>query len=401
MKKSSIIYAGLLLLSFCTLSFTSCKSSKAEDSATSDADSATEEVEVQEMVDPYTGWHYVAEKKLSIKNGNVKIEMNGEDGTFCLYAVNESGKSIPVLATRDAKSASFFSLLIDKTEYPLLNSYRVKTEARRTPYGAQMAYTVAGTMQVVVDFSFAPSIISSDFVDMLRVTVYTINIGIETHELSIKALFDTVLGESSGVHFSTAAEEKINVSRQYETMARDKWVTSSDGSTSIQFLLCGNGISIPRYVTLANKDLLSASWVPAIVYGQGFHTVYSNNNSALGINYSSFSLSALKSDIKTFFIALATDKAEPKGQIFLASLETGETSLPIYNTNENDEQTAIVPSLPESDRGFVQSESVDPDFLYAQMLVERVKTLDEEADAEELHRLNKELDEVLLKLQKK
>ncbi len=378
MKKSSI-YRGIFLA--CTLVlFASCKSSKKE------------ETPVKQLVDPYTGWIYVSEPHISVMNGGVRIELDGDNGTFALYSVNKAGKSNPVLATYDLKKSSFFSVMIDNAEYRLQNNYRVVPESRRTPYGAQMAYSVAGVAEIVIDFSFMPSVKSSDFVDMLRVTVYTINTGIETHTFVLKGLFDTILGENTGIHFSSAAEKEINTGRQYETMARDKWISSSDGSTSVQFILSGQGVTVPQYVTLANKEQTMQSWIPVVVPNQGFHSIHSYNNSALAINYKSCILDSLKSDVCTFFIAFASDEEVPNGEDFLASLEEGKISLPIYSTD--DEGNIEVPLLPEYE-GDSQTQA---DILYAQQLVNKIKNMDN-VEKEEFEKLNKELDEIMKRLQ--
>ncbi len=278
--------------------------------------------------DKYTGWIYIPESKFTISNGNIKIYMNGRTGCFGLYALPENLHPIPLLVNYDSYSSSYFSVKIGNKIYRLNRENGVKTEARRTPYGAQMAYTINSKAQIVVDFSFMPSIASSSRVDMLRVTIYSINIGKHLQSYAIKGVFDTLLGENTQSHFSTATERKINSERQFLDMTDQLWIRSSDETTSIQFLLCGKGISNPRAVTLANKDIISnQGWIPTAQENKSFSSVLSYNNSALAVNWKTAYLDPLKADIITFYISVETDGNIPAGKKFLASLKEGKTAL--------------------------------------------------------------------------
>ncbi len=278
--------------------------------------------------DKYTGWIYIPESKFSITNGDVKIYMNGKTGCFELYAVPENLKAVPLLATYDSFSSSYFSVRVGNKVYRLNRENGVKSEARRTPYGAQMAYTISGKAQIVVDFSFLPSIASSSRVDMLRVTIYTINLSKRIQSFAIKGVFDTQLGENTLAHFSTASERNINSERQFLDMKEQIWVRSENEKAAIQFLLNGKGISNPQVVTMANKDSLeNSTWIPSSQEGKSFSSVLSYNNSALSVNWKTAYLDPMKLDIITFYISVASDGNEPAGKKFLASLAEGKTAL--------------------------------------------------------------------------
>lgn len=311
------------------------KKSKEEKKAEKEAKKAAKKVEKEnkkllkkQKTDKYTGWIYIPEKKFSISNGQVKIMMNGRTGSFGLYALPENLKPVSLLSTYDSFNSSFFSVKIGNKIYKLNRADGVKTEARRTPYGAQMAYSVGKKAQIVLDFSFLPSIASSSRVDMVRVTVYVINLEKRIQSYAIKGVFDTILGENSINHFSTAATRKINSEKQFVSMSNDLWIRSADESTSVQFLLNGKGISVPQYVTMANKDSFSkVSWIPVAQELKSFSSVLSYNNSALGINWKTAYLDPLKTDVITFYISVATDGNEPAGKDFLDSLAKGKTAL--------------------------------------------------------------------------
>ena len=210
----------------------------------------------KQKTDQYTGWVYIPEHNFTITNDDVRIVMKGSTGSFGLYVINEKGSQIPLIVNYDSYNSTFVAVKIGRKTYRLNRENGVKCEARRTPYGAQMAYTIAGQAQIVVDFSFLPSIATSSRVDMIRVTIYTINLGKHTQSFTSKAVFDTTLGENSYTHFSTASRSRVDSEMQFITMNEEKWVRSSNEKACIQFLLDGKGITPPQFVILFSKDNL-------------------------------------------------------------------------------------------------------------------------------------------------
>ena len=287
-----------------------------------------EKLAKKQRVDQYTGWVYIPERNFTITNDDVRIVMRGSTGSFGLYAINEKGNAIPLLVNYDSFNSTFLAVKIGRKVYRLNRENGVKCEARRTPYGAQMAYTIPNQAQVVIDFSFLPSIATSSRVDMLRVTVYTINLGKHTQSFTSKAVFDTTLGENSFTHFSTAVRSRIDSEMQFLTMADELWVRSASEKASMQFLLHGKGITPPQSVTLSSKDNLSGvAWIPMAQEHKSFNSVISYNNSALCINWKPAFLDPYKADINTFYISIGTDGEEPAGKNFLAALAAGKTAL--------------------------------------------------------------------------
>lgn len=280
--------------------------------------------------DPYTGWLYVPKRNFTVKKGDIQLTLRGSAGTFGIYAIPESGSKRPLLTTSDDFSSTYFSVRAGRQEYQLNRESGVSCEARETDYGAQLAYKVKNKFQFVADFSLMPSIATSSRIDVIRVTLYTTNLSRNTQSFTAKAVFDTMLGENTYQHFSTAARSRINSETQYTDMSVDRWIRSSNDRAAIQFLLNGKGITKPKSVTLANKDLLSAqaSWELAARDQRSFSSVLAYNNSAMGINWRTAYLDPLKTDVITFYISVSTDDREPAGREFLNNLERGKTALP-------------------------------------------------------------------------
>lgn len=279
-------------------------------------------------VDDFTGWAYKKDSSFSVSEGKIKLSVKQGTGSFCIYAINENGKEIPLLSAYDSFSANYFGVRIGKHEYNLNRESGVTCQARRTPYGAQLAYTIKKQGIVVVDFSFMPSDSSSTVADVLRVSIYLVNLGKKKQTFSLKGMFDTVLGEPSGLHFITAANQCVDREIQFDSMDDDRWICSTNRDTSIQFLLKGKGISPTHEVTLSNKDTLSKnSWVPSVKNERSFNSVLSYNNSALCVNWPEIQLEKNDSKVVTFYISVGTDEEVPAGSEFLSALEEGRTVL--------------------------------------------------------------------------
>lgn len=360
---------------------------------------------------------YSVEKNIVIDKDEIRLALDSTTGAFSLYALPEKGHEIALLSSYDSGSASFFALKAGRKEYKLARGTGIKTECRRTPLGAQMAYLVPNVAQVVVDFSFLPSIPNSTRTDMLRVTVYTINLGKNIQSFALKGVFDTVLGENTSAHFSTAARSKVNSETLFTDMSDDLWIRSSNAKASVQFLLEGAGISRPCNVVLANKENLvnSSGWIPPVQHGKSFTSVLSYNNSALCINWDTAYLDPLKTSAVGFFISVATDGELPAGKKFLSDLANRKTMLGIYSkvavptTNVAPAPTPLTPQeagLSEKEihdytkngTPFVEvtEEQLDPEYI--QNLLDHIASLSNDVDKEELARLNSELDSILAKL---
>ncbi len=397
----------------------SCKSTKKETKEERKARKQAEWLAKRQKTDPYTGWIYIPEQNFSVTNGNIKISMRGDLGSFCLYAVPQVGGQVALLSTVDSFCTSSFYAQIENTEYRLTDNVAVSSQARRTPYGAQMAYTIANKAEIIVDFSFLPSEKESSFVDMIRVTMYAINISPSPERIAIKAIFDTVLGETAFSHFSTATRPSINAECQILDMKDDLWLRSSNTASSIQFLLSGKGISSPSAVTLSNKDYLAkGTWIPRVQPDRSFSSVLAYNNSALGLNWDGQTVDSLKSLVNVFYISVGTDGKIPAGENFLESLAEGKTALsedvPEYaqttdsdslKNSENDEnqaentETFVKLDDSNSQNQNPSSKTIsDVNSKYIQDLIDRINSLEDDGsdvNDEEIRLLNAELDSLM------
>lgn len=357
---------------------------------------------------------------IEIEKDDIRLILDGNAGTFAIYGVGEKGNYIPLLSTYDAYSSSYFSVKVGSKEYKLQSNIDIKTEARNTPLGAQMAYYISEEVQVVLDFSIMPSIATSSRMDMIRVTVFVINIGRNIQSFAVKGVFDTVLGENTTSHFSTSLHSSINSEIQFQSMDEELWVRSSNPEAAIQFLLGGKEISKIETVTLASRDKIDTStWIPSVMTARSFNSVTSYNNSAIAVNWPASYLDTFRTSNYGFYISVATGMNAPAGQQFLKDLENGKTALGTAATSNpsktsvapdpiplsKEEYDSITPSildnLPTSSKeAFVKTrEMMDADYI--QDLIDHIQILQDdenEVDKAELDSLNEELDTILKRL---
>ena len=284
--------------------------------------------------DPYTGWAYTVVDTAVYRKGHLKAVMSGSQGSFGLYAVRDDGKEIPLLSSYDFFNSTAFMLRVGRKEYLLNYSGGISSEARQTEAGIQMSYTIPGKATFLLDFTFPEDGITGGLEDTIKVTMYTVNLGQNPQTFTSKAIFDTILGESSSKHFLTFAVPELNTQRKFHTMKSDRWVCSASNAAAIEFVFYGADITEPECVTLGPIGKLSDYWEPDAHEGKGFSTALSYNNSGIAANWKTSYLLPEQVDVKTFYIATAEGVEPvyagrmPAGDELVESIEAGEGPFP-------------------------------------------------------------------------
>lgn len=260
-------------------------------------------------------------KNVETQVGNIKILLKAPLGSFQFYAVNKDNVSVPVLASYDDSTSSFFSILAGKTEYRLVDNAGVVIGTRKSKNGAQIVYVVPGVARLFVKFD-AMKTIPSGNENVLKVTATLKNRGKRTEEFALKNVLDTVFGEQKGPHFSTAEEISINSETQLRKIGNMKWIKSENAKTGIQILLSGADITSPEVVTFSNKDFLElSSWIPQVVRARSFNSIISYNNSAVCLNWEKTTLPPDAEITYTYYIMFKTDGDDFDGDAFIKQLE--------------------------------------------------------------------------------
>ena len=357
----------------------------------------------------YTSWIESAKEGNRLKSGIIRIKTKPHLGTFNIGVINDDNKDVSVLSSSNEYTSTSLYLKTSKKIYKLTAGSGVHTNSFVGKNAIRLLYNIPKVADVAVDMYCFPSETPGDD-DMIRVTATITNKGKKNETFSLKAILDTVLGESDKYHFYTSDGMPVKNEVIFRTMQNQKWVLSKNELASMQLLFDGGDCTAPSLVALANYSTLEKrSWEPDMLSYRAFDTVLSYNNSAVGVIWQESKIAPLETSKNVFYIALASDLRKPNGDKYLfheENLEDEETEkTKVQNTKKMGEPADVLevaPSKPEV------SESVDftvkklgkkqlsPE--YVQALLNKIASLEEnnpDINREELLQLNAELDAIL------
>ena len=381
-----------------------------------------------------------SQKKINHTVGNIKLYLNGKLGTYNISVLDDKAISYNVLETYDECTSSFFSLLIGTKEYKLSDKTGISVAARSTENGGQLLYSVQKLANVIVDFTCIKSE-AQKAEDIVQVTVSVQNITKRLEAYGIKAVLDTVLGERFSAHFYDK-EKLINYELQVKNFDDLKSISSRNSKAAMEVLFACADASLPEVFSLANKDVFTLpGWIPPCGDGKPFDSVFSYNNSAVGLNWSSVKVNPEESFSVKFYIALSTDGRPSPGEEFVKLYEKKQEELKEAerleqeskadgdvqsksNAENNNVYKNIVSSESESvkkepkpsvqvekktqNSSLPEEKSLKPvsksqlDPVYIQKLIDKIEKLDPNSTLErsEFLLLNDELDSIIEALEK-
>ena len=351
---------------------------------------------------------YLLKSSCALSSRVLHVDLHKKTGTFNVYAKPEEGFEIPLLATPDLSSSSAFLLKLDERVYDLGKSKQVAREVRAYDGGAQIVYLLEDQVRFIADFSLVAAKSAYDS-DIVRVRLHAINLGILSHSLDVKALFDTVCGESSSIHFTTENHSKIRYEQQFSwaDMQRERTVVSSNGTTSFQFVFDGVGVTPVEAVSFANIDeFYKNDWNSGVRKGRSFSNIRGYDDSAIMVDWNEFVLEPDERAEITFFIAVSVNDAPLRGLSYVDGLiELEEPVAPPPKKVEQKEEPLPPASDKRTDVEFVvppiKDYQLDPEYI--QNLIDRIDALQSSktVDKKEIQRLNAELDAILEKLRQR
>lgn len=344
--------------------------------------------------------------EINFSEGIVGIKIRPKLGTFNLNVINDKKKYIPVTYTGNEYSTTGFYLKINKKIYKLISDGAVDSEFKKTTNGVKIVYTLIDQAEVDVNLDYVKSTEDGE-TDMLRITVELTNISDKTNYYALKAIIDTILGESAGTHFYTREMVPINSEVSYKTMQNEKWFVSKNEKAGMEFFLDGLDITSPETVVLGNYSTLnSKQWIPEITNLKTFDTVLSYNNSAIGIIWPEVKLEKNKSEKFVFYIAFSNSSALPFGESLVFGIqkpqEIKEIKLPRPATDKIVSSVQIDEDSVNNLKRKVEVSSLSKNQLsheYIQALLDRIEALEDagldSVNKWELMQLNDELDAIL------
>ncbi|MBR1638293.1 MAG: hypothetical protein IJ688_02795 [Treponema sp.] len=363
----------------------------------------------------YAGWVDVSAKELEFKSGIVQIRVKPTLGTFCFAVLNDNNKYVPVLSTANEYTSSGFFLKAGKKHYRLLAAKNVAVSVSKITQGLALNYKVAKTADVMLNFEAIRSEAEND-VDMIKLTATVKNMGPKTDVFALKAVLDTVLGETFDYHFFGADNTPIKNEALYRSVKDQRWVYSRNSNAVMQILFDGADITNPQIVSLANYATLDqGGWEPDMAVYRSFDTVLAYKNSAVGINWADVRLKPEQSASFVFCIALEADGRIPNGIAYVGG-KVQEAEVPEPEAEheviaaekpvefpKKKEEPAPAPVDQFAVRRDVQFNvnNLSKEQLtleYVQNLIDRISALEENSSAvnrKEILQLNAELDAIL------
>ena len=355
-----------------------------------------------------------SQKKINHTVGNIKLYLNGKLGTYNISVLDDKAISYNVLETYDECTSSFFSLLIGTKEYKLSDKTGISVAARSTENGGQLLYSVQKLANVIVDFSCIKSE-AQKAEDIVQVTVSVQNITKRLEAYGIKAVLDTVLGERFSAHFYDK-EKLINYELQVKNFDDLKSISSRNSKAAMEVLFACADASLPEVFSLANKDVFTLpGWIPSCGDGKPFDSVFSYNNSAVGLNWSSVKVNPEESFSVKFYIALSTDGRPSPGEEFVKLYEKKQEELKEAERLEQesesvkkDPKSSVQMEKKTQNSSLPEEKSLKPvsksqlDPVYIQKLIDKIEKLDPNSTLErsEFLLLNDELDSIIEALEK-
>ncbi len=221
---------------------------------------------------------------LELSGGALKLVLYPDTGSFSILKLSEIGKNRyePLFEDRNYSTTSWFSVSMNGRIFRLSPKNGKPVVLETTPAGAKFILTLTDDFQAEQEFSFVNDP-SSGLPYAVRVETRIENTSGKPATFALKAVFDTMLGESEGIHFFTDFQPRISAeTRIVPGLDPDGFIASRNEENSLMFFLYGTGVSVPASVTAANWDRLNTlSWLPDVTAGRSFNTLYAVNDSAL------------------------------------------------------------------------------------------------------------------------
>lgn len=348
-------------------------------------------------------------KNVSVEKGIVRIQTFSENGSVAFYVLGKSGEWRPVVETNDKSESTYVSLFVDRTEYRLNRSKKVEYVYEVEDDCVSVIYKINSLAQLKAKYRIDGY--------SIYVSYSVLSLDAKAHSFAVKAVYNTILGETYEAHFTTPSR---NVSAEISIVPSDKqnYIFSSDEKRTIRFAIFGEGITSPKVALLANKDVAEESnFASAFKDGRSFSSLLSYNNSSVAFFWDDENLGKKSEDLRYRIDFSNTELEERNYEKFppYAPPETEEPPLEVDPAIPEEEEAVppIEPPAPEeeippeneeqssgyefnTERDYVDPSSVDD--IYIQRLVEQINSLEADdpgLNREKIRELQEEIDSVL------
>lgn len=222
-----------------------------------------------------------ATRGYSLKRHNILVEYVPQNYGVLLYYVDLEGKKTPVLDTINFGISSFTGVVIDQNYYNLKTSGDVTGVPELTERTLAITYNIAKKITLKITYSVPKK-------NILNVQYEIKSIDGVRHNVGVKSIYDTCLGEWNGVSMFTEAKSKIDSEYIINDFTNHKALTSTDGATRIKFFMDKDFGKNAYKAVIASKTFFETdSFESSFTEGRSFNTVLNYNNSSVGFFFKS------------------------------------------------------------------------------------------------------------------
>ena len=345
-------------------------------------------------------------ENFSVSRGIVKIQSVMENGSVLLFIENDGRKKdpwMPVVEQRDLGESNYISLFVDGVECRLEKSGKIACSFESGSDFVTITYKIKKLAEVKANYVIS----SRNFVgdaDCILVSYSILNCDKKKHDFALKAVYNTILGESRAAHFKTPSNAVVASEYFFQPSPSDNWVITSDGMRALCFSLYGDEITPPASVAMANKNIIEASRPESVfVDGRSFTSVLAYNNSSLALFWEKFSLPPESEILYSYKINFSKSDFqndaellkpyEPKAEVVMEEEIVVQEIAPVPSSAPkiNDDQIDF-----ETERKYLDPEKINSQ--YVQRLIDQINSLEQTNPAvnrEKIQALQVEINEVL------
>ncbi len=263
--------------------------------------------------------------------GNIRIVIEDYTGALSVYRKNSDNTFSSMFDSKTFTKTPVFYVLYDDAVLPVSSAGGFKMESSFKDTRATVTAILKNKLELVIHYDLF-SANDRGFIDSIKVSASVKNLRESSHEVGIKAIFDTWLGENTVTHFTTELRQKIVTETNFTNIENEKWIQSANLTDVVRFIFPEDSLSSIDEIVVANKTLLSQlNWYYSVQRGREFHSLNSYNNSALAITWDNFILSTEVYDDVSFFILTG----EPSIQIPFTWPPKETPDITDFNISEN------------------------------------------------------------------
>ena len=214
--------------------------------------------------------------------GNLKLVLHPKTGTFCLYHIADTGKNRyePLIEDRNFGTTSWLSVQINDSVFKLAPRTGKPVEAVRTANGAMFKFLLTDDFYIEQEFSLVDPE-NRGFPTAVAMEVRVENTSGTAADFALKGLFDTMLGETQGIHFYTDTRNRISAEERIIPGA-DRDSVLITGNEQQNFVFQPGTAALPYSALYSELGTAQHSFrLPDFLPGRSFNTLYSVQDSAV------------------------------------------------------------------------------------------------------------------------